>query len=60
MRYVVGNEDVEAMRLAGAPRQYSDARNPLLTLVRELSQREDCRQIYVRKNEFLLKLEKRK
>jgi oxaloacetate decarboxylase alpha subunit len=60
MCYVVGNEDVEAMRLAGAPRQYSDARNPLLTLVRELSHREDCRQIYVRKNEFLLKLEKRK
>jgi oxaloacetate decarboxylase alpha subunit len=60
MRYVVGNEDVEAMRAAGAPRQYSDACNPLMTLIQELSGKEDFHQIYVRKNDFLLKLEKRK
>ena len=60
MRYVAGNEDVEAMRAAGAPKYYSDACNPLLTLVQELSQRKDCSRIYVRKNDFLLKLEKRK
>ena len=59
MRYVVGNEDVEAMRAAGAPKQYSDTRNPLLTLVRELTQRKDCSQIYVSKNGFSLALEKR-
>jgi hypothetical protein len=59
MRYVVGNEDVESMRAAGAPKQYSDMRNPLLTLVRELTQRKDCSQIYVRKNGFSLALEKR-
>src|SRR4030095_8489605 len=59
MRYVVGNEDVAAMRAAGAPKQYSDTRNPLLTLVRELSQRSDCSQIYVSKNGFSLALEKR-
>jgi oxaloacetate decarboxylase alpha subunit len=33
MRYVAGNEDVDAMRAAGAPRSYSDTHNPLLTLV---------------------------
>src|SRR5262245_1707880 len=59
MRYVVGNEDVEAMRAAGAPKEYSDTRNPLLTLVRELTQRSDCSQIYVSKNGFSLALEKR-
>jgi oxaloacetate decarboxylase alpha subunit len=59
MRYVVGSEDVEAMRAAGAPKQYSDTRNPLLTLVRELSQRKDCSQIYLRKDGFSLALEKR-
>jgi len=59
MRYVVGNEDVETMRAAGAPKQYSDTRNPLLTLVRELTQRKDCSQIYVRKDGFSLALEKR-
>lgn len=59
MRYVVGNEDVESMRAAGAPKQYNDGRNPLLTLVRELTQRKDCSQIYVRQNGFSLALEKR-
>jgi hypothetical protein len=58
MRYVVGNDDVAAMRAAGAPKQYSDTRNPLLTLLRELTQRKDCSQIYVRKDGFYLALEK--
>jgi len=59
MRYVAGNEDVEAMRAAGAPKAYCDAGNPLLTLVRELSQRKDCRQIHIQKDDFSLALEKR-
>jgi oxaloacetate decarboxylase alpha subunit len=60
MRYVVGNDDVAAMRAAGAPKQYSDTRNPLLTLLRELTQRNDCGQIHVRKNGFSLALENRR
>jgi oxaloacetate decarboxylase alpha subunit len=59
MRYVAGNEDVDAMRAAGAPKAYSDTRNPLLTLVQELSQQKDCRQIYVQKDGVSLTLEKR-
>jgi hypothetical protein len=59
MRYVVGNEDVEAMRTAGAPKRYSDTRNPLLTLLQDLTQRKDHRQIHVRKDGFSLILEKR-
>jgi oxaloacetate decarboxylase alpha subunit len=59
MRYVVGNEDVAAMRAAGAPKHYSDIRNPLLALLQELTQRKDCSQIHVRKDGFSLTLEKR-
>ncbi len=59
MRYVAGNEDVDAMGAAGAPKQYSDTSNPLLTLVQELSQRKDCSQIYVQKDGLSLTLEKR-
>jgi oxaloacetate decarboxylase (Na+ extruding) subunit alpha len=59
MRYVAGNEDVEAMRAAGAPKSYSDARNPLLTLVEELSRRKDFDRIHIRKNTLSLSLEKR-
>ncbi len=58
MRYVVGNDDVQAMRAAGAPKDYSDTRNPLLALLRELTQRQDCSQIYIRKDGFSLALEK--
>jgi len=59
MRYVAGNEDVDAMRAVGAPKQYSDTSNPLLTLVQELSQRKDCSQIYIQKDGLSLTLEKR-
>jgi oxaloacetate decarboxylase alpha subunit len=59
MRYVVGHEDVEAMRAAGAPKEYGDTRNPLLTLVRELTQRKDCSQIFISRNGFSLQLERR-
>jgi hypothetical protein len=47
------------MRAAGAPKQYSDASNPLLTLLQELTRRKDCSQIYVQKDGLSLTLEKR-
>ena len=59
MRYVAGNEDVEAMRAAGAPKAYSDTRNPLLTLLEELSRRKDFSRIHIRKDDLSLSLEKR-
>jgi oxaloacetate decarboxylase alpha subunit len=58
MRYVAGNQDVQAMRAAGAPREYSDTRNPLLTLVEELSRRRDLSQIHVRRQDMSLTLAK--
>jgi len=59
MRYVAGNEDVEAMLAAGAPKAYYDAENPLLTLIHELSQRRDCSQIHIQKDDVSLTLAKR-
>jgi oxaloacetate decarboxylase alpha subunit len=52
MRYVAGNEDVAAMRAAGAPKTYSDTRNPLRTLIDELSRRKDLRQIHISKQDL--------
>ena len=40
-------EDVDAMRAAGAPKQYSEGNNSLLMLVQELSRKKDRSQIYV-------------
>jgi oxaloacetate decarboxylase alpha subunit len=59
MRYVAGNEDVEAMRAAGAPKHYSDINKPLLVLLNELANRKDFSQIYISKAGLRLALEKR-
>ena len=59
MRYVVGKDDVEAMRAAGGPREYAGARNPLLTLLQDLTKRTECRQIYIQKDGLSVTLEKK-
>ncbi|MBI2182765.1 MAG: hypothetical protein HYU31_18340 [Deltaproteobacteria bacterium] len=59
MRYVVGKDDVEAMRAAGGPREYTGARNPLLTLLQDLTKRTECRQIYIQKDGLSVTLEKK-
>jgi len=59
MRYVVGKDDVDALKFAASPKEYMSARNPLVTLIQELSRRADCSQIYVRKPGLSLTLEKR-
>jgi oxaloacetate decarboxylase alpha subunit len=59
MRYVVGKDDVEAMRAASGPREYVSASKPLLALLENLVRRSDCRQIYIQKDGFSVALEKR-
>jgi len=59
LRYVVGADDVEAMRAAGGPKDYISARKPLLALLHDLTRRTDCHQIYIRKDGFSVTLEKR-
>lgn len=59
MRYVVGNQDVDALRNAGAPKDYSDSRKPILALLGDLSGRKDCSRISIRKDGLYLTLEKR-
>jgi oxaloacetate decarboxylase alpha subunit len=56
MRYVAGNEDVEAMRAAGAPRDYSDVNKPLLLLLNELARRKALAHIHIRKGPLSLTL----
>lgn len=59
MRYVVGKDDVEAMRAASGPREYISARKPLLALLEDLTRRTDCNKIYIQKDGFSVRLEKR-
>jgi oxaloacetate decarboxylase alpha subunit len=59
MRYVVGKDDVEAMRAASRPREYISASKPLLALLENLTRRSACHQIYIQKDGLSVTLEKR-
>jgi len=59
LRVIAGESAVKAMLAAGAPKEYLNASQPLVTLVGELSKQKDCRQVYIKKNGFELRLEKR-
>lgn len=50
LRMEVLDEEIAAMRAAGPPREYLDAEQPLVTLVRELARRTDRNFIQVQKN----------
>jgi len=58
MRYVVGKDDVDAMR-ASRPKEYVSASKPLLALLENLTRRSDCQQIYIQKDGLSVSLEKR-
>ena len=57
LRYIMkGETEVEAMRAAGAPRQYFNASLPLLTLLQELGKHKAVRYIHVQRGSDSLEL----
>jgi oxaloacetate decarboxylase alpha subunit len=58
LRVIAGDAAVDAMLAAGAPREYLSATQPLVRLIGELSKRKDCRQVFIEKKGFSLRLEK--
>ena len=59
LRVIAGEAAVKAMLAVGSPKEYFSATQPLITLVGELAKRRDCGQIYIRKGELVLRMEKR-
>src|SRR5919201_5499677 len=59
LRWIVGKEEIDAMRANPRPLEYLNAEQPLVNLLQELSKRSDCNQIHVRKPGFSITLEKR-
>ena len=51
-----GRQEIEAMRAAGAPKQYYNTSMPLLTLLRELGKTRNVRHIHVRRGSESLTL----
>jgi oxaloacetate decarboxylase alpha subunit len=58
LRVIAGESAVNAMLGAGAPKEYLNASQPLVALIGEISRRKDCRQVFIEKNGFTLRLEK--
>ena len=54
----LGAAAVKAMLAAGAPKEYLRANQPLVRLIGELAKRRDCKQVYIQKKGFLLRMEK--
>jgi oxaloacetate decarboxylase alpha subunit len=58
LRWNLGVDEIEAMRAAGAPREYLTARQPLVELIDALSKRDDYRHIIIQKGEMVISLQK--
>jgi oxaloacetate decarboxylase alpha subunit len=58
LRVIAGEAAVQAMLAAGAPREYLNARQPLIRLIAALAARRDCSRVYIRKDDLLLRVER--
>jgi oxaloacetate decarboxylase alpha subunit len=58
LRYFAGNDDVDAMKAAGPPKQYFSTKRPLVALIEELTKRKNCHQIYIRQSDLAIQLKK--
>lgn len=58
LRVIAGVDSVKAMLAAGSPKEYLNATQPLVTLIGELSKRNDYHQIHIQMGNLSLRLEK--
>ena len=58
LRVIAGEAAVQTMLGAGAPREYLNARQPLIRLIAALAARRDCSRVYIRKDGLLLRMER--
>jgi hypothetical protein len=58
LRWNLDTDEIAAMRAAGAPREYLTSRQPLVNLLKALSQRKDYRQIVIQKGDMRVSLQR--
>jgi len=58
LRVYAGEAAVIALATAGSPRAYLSAQQPLIRLIEELSRKNGCSQVFIRRPGFALKLSK--
>jgi oxaloacetate decarboxylase alpha subunit len=59
LRVYAGPDAVDALLQNGAPKPKLDAKQPLMNLLEELTKNKDCNQIYIRRDDVSLTLERR-
>jgi oxaloacetate decarboxylase alpha subunit len=59
LRWIVGKEDIDAMRANPRPLEYLNSEQPLVNLLQELSKRASSRQIHVQTPAFSVTMERR-
>jgi oxaloacetate decarboxylase alpha subunit len=58
LRVYAGEAAVKALAMAGSPRAYLSAQQPLIRLIEELSRKKGCSQVFIRRPGFFLRLSK--
>ncbi|MDH3443920.1 MAG: biotin carboxyl carrier protein [Deltaproteobacteria bacterium] len=56
LRVYAGADAVKALANGGAPPAQLDGKQPLIRLVEELARKKDCRQVFIRRSDFSLRL----
>lgn len=59
MRFYAGDDYVNALPDGGKPREYLDANRPLVELIERLAKNKESQQVYIKRPDFLIRMEKR-
>jgi oxaloacetate decarboxylase alpha subunit len=59
MRYFAGDDYVDALPDGGKPREYLDGAQPLVNIIEQLAKRKESSQIYIKRPEFSITMEKK-
>jgi oxaloacetate decarboxylase alpha subunit len=59
LNFFAGEESLQSMKAAGAPKDYVAATTPLIALIEQLTQRKHSSQVSINKNGMSLRLERR-
>lgn len=60
LRYFAGDDYVAAMKAAPPLPEWVSVTRPLVALIEQIAKRKDCRQVYIKRKELTVRLEKRR
>jgi oxaloacetate decarboxylase alpha subunit len=58
LRWMLNEDEIAVMRAAGRPKEYLSAKEPIVTLLEQLTNRRDCAQIHVQRGDLSITLQK--